>query len=432
VQQHELDTSKASFDRAMTFLRAGDAPMAERICRQALGAFPRDANLLSLLGAAMLKQNRAKEAEHTLSRAVRMYPNFTRAIETLADALIMQGRLPDALEALEQASELEPGNASVRFKKAKVLDGMGRNDEASQQFEASFKLTPHREELVRGLQLQRMGNIREAEKIYRDVLTSDPKSVDALRLLAGVAMRAKQWSDAQVLLERALEIAPDFIQCWMDLGLAHQEQDRTDDALDAFERARRLEPNRPNPYAAIGTTNGMAGRHDDAIKAFHKALYLDEGHATALAGLGHVLKTIGRVDEGIAAYRKCVQHNSWNGEAWWSLANLKTFRFEPEDVAAMEAELPMSASRMSSAPTSSLRLAKLTRTPGITRELSSTTSRAMRIAASARPTIRYKPQTPTTNSSRHSTVSCSRAMPAAVIPAMPQFSLSACRGQARR
>lgn len=323
----------------MTFIRAGDAPMAERICRQALGAFPRDANLLSLLGASMLKQNRAKEAEQTLSRAVRMYPNFTRAIETLADALIMQGRLPDALEALERASELEPGNGSVRFKKAKVLDGLGRDDEASQQFEASFKLTPHREELVRGLQLQRMGNIKEAEKIYRDVLTHDPKNVDALRLLAGVAMRAKQWSDAQVLLERALEIAPDFFQGWMDLGLTQQEQDRTDEALAAFERAIRLEPTRPNPYAAVGTTNGMAGRHEAAIEAFGKALALDEGHAVALAGLGHVLKTIGRVDEGIAAYRKCVQHNAWNGEAWWSLANLKTFQFEPEDVAAMEAEI---------------------------------------------------------------------------------------------
>ncbi len=51
------------------------------------------------------------------------------------------------------------------------------------------------------------------------------------------------------------------------------------------------------------------------------------------------MKTIGRVEEGIDAYRQCVRHNSWNGEAWWSLANLKTFRFQPEDVAAMEAEL---------------------------------------------------------------------------------------------
>lgn len=339
MQQQELDTPKTSFDRAMTFLRAGDAPMAERICRQALAQFPRDANLLSLLGAAMLKQNRAKEAEQTLSRAVRMYPDFTRAIETLADALIMQGRLPDALKALDRAAELEPGNASVRFKKGKVLDGLGRDDEASQQFEASFKLTPHREDLVRGLRLQRMGNITEAERIYRDVLTRDPGNVDALRLLAGVALRAKQWSDAEVLLERALEIAPDFFQCWMDLGLARQEQDRTDDALEAFQRAIRLQPHRANPYAAVGTTNGMAGRHETAIEYFRKALELDKGHAVALAGLGHVLKTIGRVEEGIAAYRQCVQHNSWNGEAWWSLANLKTFRFDPEDVAAMEAEI---------------------------------------------------------------------------------------------
>lgn len=323
----------------MTFLRAGDASMAERICRQALDMFPRDANLLSLLGAAMLKQNRPKEAEHTLSRAVQMYPSFTRAIETLADALIMQGRLPDALEMLDRAQELEPGNASVRFKKAKVLDGLGHEDEASQQFEESFKLTPHREDLVRGLQLQRMGNVREAERIYREVLTKDPANVDALRLLAGVAMRAKQWSDAEVLLERALEIAPDFFQCWMDLGLALQEQDRTEDALQALQRASRLHPDRANPYAAIGTTNGMAGRHEAAIEYFRKALDIDKGHAVALAGLGHVMKTIGRVEEGIAAYRECVQHNSWNGEAWWSLANLKTFRFAPEDVAAMEAEI---------------------------------------------------------------------------------------------
>ncbi len=113
----------------MTFLRAGDAPMAERICRQALMAFPRDANLLCLLGAAMLKQNRAKEAEHTLSRAVRMYPNFTRAIETLADALIMQGRLPDALEALDgprNSSPAAPPCASRKARSSMVSAAMTR------------------------------------------------------------------------------------------------------------------------------------------------------------------------------------------------------------------------------------------------------------------------------------------------------------------
>ncbi len=100
----------------------------------------------------------------------------------------------------------------------------------------SFKLTPHREDLVRGLQLQRMGNIREAEKRYRDVLTKDPENVDALRLLAGVAMRAKQWSDAQVLLERALEIAPDLLPVLDGYRAGPSGAGRTDEAIEAFER----------------------------------------------------------------------------------------------------------------------------------------------------------------------------------------------------
>ncbi len=339
MQEPGPDSPRASFDRAMTFLRAGDATMAEKMCRQALDAFPRDANLLCLLGTSMLKQNRAGEAEHTLSRAVRMYPAFARAHETLADALIMQGRLPDGLAALDRAAELEPGSASVRFKRGKVLDGLGRNDEASRQFEESFTLTPYREELVQGLRLQRMGNIREAERVYRDVLLRDPDNVDALRLLASVAMRAKQWGDAEVLLEKALDKAPDFFQGWMDLGLARQEQDRTDDALAAYAHAMRLEPDRPSPYGASATTNAMAGRHDEALRLYEEALTRDPKLASALAGRGHTLKTVGRQDEAIESYRACTRHNPWHGETWWSLANLKTFHFADEEVAEMEAQI---------------------------------------------------------------------------------------------
>jgi tetratricopeptide (TPR) repeat protein len=323
----------------MTFLRAGDAGMAERLCRQALDAFPRDANLLCLLGASMLKQDRAKEAEHTLSRAVRMYPGFARAHETLADALVMQGKLNEGLDALDRAAELEPGNASVRFKRGKVLDGLGRDDEASKQFEESFKLTPQREELVRGLRLQRMGNVKEAERIYREVLLRDPQNVDALRLLAGVAMRAKQWGDAEVLLEKALEKAPDFVQGWLDLGQARQEQDRTEDALEAFSHAMRLDPDKPNGYAAAATTNAMAGHHDEALRLFDEALKRKPDHAAALTGRGHTLKTIGRQDEAVEAYRACIAAHAWHGESWWSLANLKTFRFSDDDIADMEAQI---------------------------------------------------------------------------------------------
>jgi tetratricopeptide (TPR) repeat protein len=339
VQENEFDSPKASFERASMFLRAGDFPMAEKICRHALNVFPRDANLLCLLGASLIKQDRPKDAEHPLTRAVQLFSDFSRAHEGLAEALIMQGKLPEALESLKRAEALEPGSASIHMKQAQVLTALGRDGDATRQFEESFKLTPHREELVRGMRLQRMGNLREAERIYRDVLLRDPENVDALRLLAGIAMRAKQWGDAEVLLEKALDIAPDFYQGWMDLGLAHQEQDDIEAALKAYDRAIRLEPGKAGGYTASGTVRAMAGRHDEALEYFAKATAADATHPGALAGRGHVLKTIGRQDEAIESYRECIRHNPGYGEAYWSLANLKTFRFAEDEIAAMQAQL---------------------------------------------------------------------------------------------
>ncbi len=336
---HEHDSPKASFDRAKTFLRAGDAVLAERICRQALNTFPRDANLLCLLGATLIKQEKARDAEHTLTRAVQMFGDFSRAHEGLAEALIMQGKLAEALESLQRADKLEPGSGSIKMKQAKVLTALGRDDEANTYFEESFKLTPHREDLVRGLALQRMGNLRDAEKIYREVLIKSPDDVDALRLLAGIAMRAKHWGDAVVLLEKALGKAPDYFRGWMDFGLAHHEMENTEEAIAAYSRAMKLEPSKSQPYTAAGKVRAMVGEHEDALRLFEQALQRDATDADAMAGMGHVLKTVGSQEQAIAAYRNCIRHNPDHGEAYWSLANLKTFRFEDDEVAAMESRV---------------------------------------------------------------------------------------------
>ena len=58
-----------------------------------------------------------------------------------------------------------------------------------------------------------------------------------------------------------------------------------------------------------------------------------------LLSYGHMLKTLGRQTEGIAAYRRAIELEPTLGEAWWSLANLKTVRFDEADMAAMEAAL---------------------------------------------------------------------------------------------
>ncbi len=335
----DLELAKASFDRAVTFMQSGDAETAEQICRQALREVHIDPNLLCLLGASLIKQQKVDLAEKPLSRAVKMFPDFAPAHEGLGEVFMLQGKLPAALEYLQRAGELEPDNASVQLKLGKVLAGLGRTDEANNAFEESFKRTPHRQTLVEGLQRQRMGDLKGAEQQYRKVLRQDPDDVDALRLLAGLAMRAKQWSDAETLLKKALDLAPDFYQGWQDLGQALQEQDQMEAALEAYQRAARLKPTEAAPLTGAGTVAAMSGQHTDAIDYFQRALTKQQDNAGALAGLGHVLKTIGQQEEAVAAYRRCAELNPGHGEAYWSLANLETFRFEQQEVAAMNAQL---------------------------------------------------------------------------------------------
>ena len=339
MQSTDLEIAKASFERAVTFLRGGDPETAEQVCRKGLGEVPNDPNLLCLLGASLLQQSKPGRAEGPLAKAVQMYPGFSKGHEGLAEVYILQGKLQAALECLQTASRLEPDSSSIKLKLGKVLSGLGRSDDASAEFEASFKLTPFREDLVRGLQLQRMGNLKEAERTYRGVLVQDPDDVDALRLLAGLAMRAKQWGDAEVLLNKALRLAPDFFQGWMDLGLAHQEQDQMPEARKALEKAMALKPDLPNAFTAYGTVCAMSGDHTKALEFFEQAVTKHSGNAGALAGLGHVLKTIGRQEDAIQAYRQCAEHNPGHGEAYWSLANLKTFRFSDEEVQGMEQQI---------------------------------------------------------------------------------------------
>lgn len=104
----------------------------------------------------------------------------------------------------------------------------------------------------------------------------------------------------------------------------------------ALRHAIRLEPRLPQPRTLLGNMLSKAGRYDEAIEAFESALQMHPDHSGGLAGMGHLLRTIGRTDEAVAAYRECIEKYPAFGEAYWSLANLKTFRFTDEELATME------------------------------------------------------------------------------------------------
>ncbi len=330
---------KEFFELALQRFHADETPAAEQLCREALAAWPDDVDLLTLHGVVLLASRQAAAAQKPLQQAVRLAPGFVRARENLGQALLQQGALAEAVDHLQHAAALDPGSESVRLKLAHALAGMGDADSADRMYEQAFALSPHRGELAQAAEHLRQEQPQECQQTCLRVLSSAPDDVNALRLLAKAAGEQGRWVRAERLLRRVLVLAADFHDARLDLARALKQQDRVDDAVACTAQTTKLSPRNPFAWYMHASMLAVAVRHDEALQAYHKAIELRAYHPAAYVGLGHLLKTLGRQSEGVAAYRKAIEQRPNFGEVYWSLANLKTFRFTDDEVRSMQQRL---------------------------------------------------------------------------------------------
>ena len=181
-----------------------------------------------------------------------------------------------------------------------------------------------------------------AERVLKRHLHDFPTDVPAMRMLAELAGRLGRNADAEALLRRALELAPGFAAARYNLAIVLHRQRRSAEAVTELDRLIDGDPDNAGYRNLRGAVRGGIGAYDAALGEFEDALRLRPDNATIWMSYGHTLKTLGRQDDSIAAYRRSIALRPTMGEAWWSLANLKTVRFDATDIAAMEAALAAS------------------------------------------------------------------------------------------
>ncbi len=332
-------SARARFDRVLELISAQEFAAAEALCRELLQKAPEDVNILGLRGAVLIKLNRLDEAEAVLRHTLRLAPSFAKPHEDLGLALLEKGNATGAVEVLENAVRLDPALELAWFNLGKALAQLGKGAEADAAFEKSFELNPERKMTAHAAELQRDGRLEEAEQLYREVIRRNPRNVDAMRMLGRIALGAKRNADAERLFRRAVSIAPDFVGAWFDLGRVLKDTDSHEEALACYRRVIELQPDNPRGHFMLAGVLAPAGRTFEAIESYQRALALEADHPGALLGLGHVLKTVGRLEEAIDAYRACIRCRPDNGGSYWSLANLKTYRLDDDDIEAMQSRL---------------------------------------------------------------------------------------------
>jgi tetratricopeptide (TPR) repeat protein len=329
-------STQTAFDRALGFLRAGEINRAADTCCEELGKEPKDDKLRTLYGMVLVRQNRFAEAETELRDVLSRRPNVAKANRELAHALISQGLNEEAIAGYKRVIELTPDNPVAYRDLSMAYMTLGRTHEAYEALEASFKLDPDHKELVLAVEHKRAGDFDEAARICREVLHKDPGNFDAARLLSMLAAETGDHELAVQMLRKTVKIEPRFFGAYIDLARALLESDELEECDAVLQTAITLQPELALPRALLGYAYNRSGRFEEAADVFKTALEKQPDHGASLAGLGFSLKTIGRREEAVETYRNCIEAFPSFGDAYWGLANLKTFRFSDDQTFTME------------------------------------------------------------------------------------------------
>jgi tetratricopeptide (TPR) repeat protein len=336
---HKTRAPRSLFEDILTQLQARRTKQAIAHCREALKLYPDDINLLGLLGAALGERGQYGEAEKVLNQVIDLAPGFAQPYADLGTLLVRQDRSEQAVPLLEKATRLAPKMEEAHFQLGKALAQLGRGQEADEAFERCFALSPVRRMMALAAEHHQAGRMREAEQLCRQVLQKQPGHVDALRMMGLIAAAAGDLDEAEYLLRQSLAAAPDHVPAMFELGRVLRELDRHEEAIDIYREILAIQPENPKAHYRLAGVLAPAALTEEAARAYRRCLELAPRYAAAWLGLGHMLKTLGQVDEGIDAYRRCLELEPNFGEVYYSLANLKTYRFDDDEIAEMQHQL---------------------------------------------------------------------------------------------
>ncbi|WP_310733162.1 sulfotransferase [Colwellia sp. MB02u-10] len=206
---------------------------------------------------------------------------------------------------------------------------------AANQLEKLKKLPPA---LLAVTELMHEGKLLKAEQICRHFLQNNKRHTDGMCLLAEIGVELKIYDDAEFLLASALELEPTHIHARSQYLNLLIRLGKYKVAEQQVEKLLVTQPDNLSFKIAKASALTGLGKIEQAISLFEQAVEQDDQVAGFHLQLGHALKTKGDIEKAVAAYQKAYQLNPSYGDAFWSLANTKTYRFSDEEIAQMQTQ----------------------------------------------------------------------------------------------
>lgn len=245
--------------------------------------------------------------------------------------------------SFEQAVKLNPSLVASWQELIEIYRNTEQQEKVQQAANQLAKLKKLPAALLAVTELMHEGKLLKAEQICRHFLQNNKRDIDGMCLLAEIGIKLKIYDDAEFLLASALELAPNhlnarsqYLNLLIRLGKYKTAEQQVEILLAEQANNLSFKVAKANIYAGLG-------KIEDAITLFEQAIEQATAQSTGnnkqLAGfylqLGHALKAKGNIEQAVIAYQKAYQINPSYGDAFWSLANTKTYRFSDDEITQM-------------------------------------------------------------------------------------------------
>src|SRR5215469_8717998 len=301
-------------------------------------AEPLNRDVLYLIAANQRCLNRISEALETLRRLEQRHPRFSLLYQERGYCYTTLRDAPRAIDAFLHGVDINPALVTSWSMLERLYRVMGDEKNAAIAAERFSTLKALPPEIVQAGSLFSDGDLSAAESILRSYLLRRGDHVEALRLLGRIQHRRNVLREAELLLETAVRIAPNYLAAHLDYVRVLIDEQKYLCAREEIYILLRLEPANKHYLSLYAAARVGLGEHESAIMLYHQLLAASPSSADLHVSLGHTLKTVGRQKEAIESYQTATRVQPSFGDAWWSLGNLKTYRFSQSDISLMLAE----------------------------------------------------------------------------------------------
>jgi tetratricopeptide (TPR) repeat protein len=277
-----------------------------------------------------------QEAQSYLDRLLMLAPEHGRGHQEHGHLLRAQQMPGVALLSYQRACQINPAlDASWRGQLEMAVQ-VGDEAQANQARHQLQRLQALPKPLVAATDLLAQRKLLKAENLCRQFLQKVPRHVEAMRLLADIGVRLGAMDDAEFLLESAVLFEPDNQQVRIDYVQVLRKRQKFANALGQAKLLLDSAQDNPQFQSLYAIELMQTGDYTGALDYFDRVLARLPGDAITLTSRGHALKTSGQQQEAVESYRMALAGHPDHGEAYYSLANLKTYRFTAAEMSRMQ------------------------------------------------------------------------------------------------